>query len=698
MGEKRVKQGFGKKQHKKNRLLMESESGVKEKLKKLYLLNAANNSKVNDNLMKMLYDRELLFSAYEKLKGNQGSMTPGTRKETADALDIQRIEDISEQLRKGTFEWTDIRRKMIPKPGKKKKRPLGIPNFNDRIVQEALRIVLNIIYEPTFQKKEMNHGFRPKRSTLTAILKLQHESKEMTSALEGDIKGAYDHVNHGKLIQILEKKISDKKFLKLINKGLKQNISFKGKTQANLVGTPQGGIVSPILFNIYMHEFDDHITHMLTELADKINVTEGRTDSGKITRETRRFKSRIEKAISKIKTLKTQKKTEERLKEGRRLTNRMRESKKLILKIASTKANSKTIRFAYSRYADDFVIMTNAPLKELVKVKEYLTKWLDEELHLTVDQDKTLLTDLNKKKARYLGFTIFRKKKRIIRKTTKNGKIFRQRSTVELTIGVDHDRVKNRLEAGKILDHKHQPRSNTIYMQLQPHQIVTKYRQRVEGLFNYYYTAVTYPNELNFYYYVYKFSCLKTLARRMKESIKHVTLKYGEDIRIETQTKRTELSGEIKIKKKTTYYPLYKEITETNRNVKETTLMNIYKRMKKSKTKDLMQPLTAEEAMAYHWAPNDPFQMSDIAVNLRSAYQLNTHCSVCGIEASSEISIEQHHLNHVRKGKVQGFTKIMRDLNRKTIPVCKECHKKIHAGQYGGKTLKDIYDTELILS
>jgi RNA-directed DNA polymerase len=585
MGENRVKQGSNMKYHREKRLSMESVSELKERLKKLYILNTANNYKVNDNLMKILCNRELLFTAFEKLKSNRGSMTPGTLKEIADALDVKRIETISKQLKEGTFKWTDIRRKMISKPGKKKERPLGIPNFDDRIVQEAIRIVLNILYEPIFQKKEMNHGFRPKRSTLTALLKLQRESKEMTSALEGDIKGAYDHVNHQKLIKILEKKISDKKFLKLIDKGLKQNIIFNEKRQANLVGTPQGGIVSPLLFNIYMHEFDDHITNKLAELADEINRREKRIDTGKLTKEARRFTSRIEKAVKKIKILKIKGNVEEIM----RRANRMRESKKQGLRIVSKKANSKTIRFAYSRYADDFVIMTNATLNELGKIKEYLTKWLYDELYLTVDQKKTLLIDLNQEKTKYLGFTIFRKKKRI----------FRQRSTVELIIGIDHERVKNRLEAGRIINQEHEPRSNLIYIQLQPHEIVTKYRQRVEELFNYYYTALTYPTELNFYYYAYKFSCLKTLARRMKKSIKQITLTYGEDIRIETEMERKEA-----------YYPLYKEITATNKNRKEEILMNIYQRMKRLKTKSFVQPLTAEEVITYHWAHDDLFSLS----------------------------------------------------------------------------------------
>lgn len=697
MGENRFKQEVKevKRKHRKNIQQLEKNSEIKRKLEKLYDLNLKNKLKVNDNLMKMLSDEQLLFTAYEKLKGNVGSMTPGTLNLTADKMNVERIQKISEDLRKGNFKWTDVRRIMIPKPGKKKKRPLGIPNFDDRIVQEAIRIMLNIIYEPVFQEIEANHGFRPMRGTFTAILKLQRESKEMVSALEGDITGAYDNVNHRKMIEILKKKISDKKFLKLITEGLKQSINFEGKKMANLVGTPQGGIASPILFNIYMHEFDIHIKRKLEEIAKEKNEREERTDLGKLTRETRRLKSRIEKSIVKIRKIRGEKRNEQNYAEVRRLITLTRESKKRILQIATTKGNSKTIRFAYSRYADDFIIMTNAKLYELEKVKEYATKWLKDELHFTLDQEKTLLTDLNKNKAKYLGYTIFRKEKRVIRKVTKEGKTFRQRSTVELTLGIDHERVKNRFTAGKIINDKHQPIANTIYMQMTPYQIVTKYRQRIEGLFNYYYPALTYPAELNFYYYAYKFSCLKTLARRMKKSIKLITMTYGERIVIE-------INSETKTKKRPatnrTYYPTYQEIYEKGEKLKEKIFSKIFLRMKELKTKSILTPLTAAELISYRWAPEDPFDMSNIAVNLRSAYQLKTHCSVCGIEPNSETKIEQHHLKHVRKGRISGFAKIMRDLNRKTIPVCQNCHRKIHSGQYDGVTLKEIYDSELIVS
>lgn len=212
---------------------LQTNSKALQTLKKLFKLNQSNPNRINDNLIKLVSDVELLQSAYNKLKSNKGSMTKGTDDSTPDAVTNQDLVKLSENLKNGTFKWSAIRKEMIPKPGKKEKRPLGIPNFNDRLVQENIRIILQSIYEPLFQIEETNHGFRPKRSTETAMTQLQRTSKEMNWALEGDIKGAYPSVIHDKLIKILEEKISDRKFSKLIREGLRHNIVFEGKTEKN---------------------------------------------------------------------------------------------------------------------------------------------------------------------------------------------------------------------------------------------------------------------------------------------------------------------------------------------------------------------------------------------------------------------------------------------------------------------------------
>lgn len=608
-----MKQKLEKRQHINNIKNLEKKSEIITKLQKLYLLNEENPDKVNDNLMKFVANEELIFTAYEKLRTNKGSMTPGTTFETVDGMILMKVQTLSKSLLNGGFNWSDVRRQMIPKPGKKKERPLGIPNLTDRIVQENIRVMLNIIYEPKFQEIEANHGFRPKRSPKTAISKLQRESKEMVYALGGDVQDAYGNVNHDKMIEILSQKISDKKFLNLIYRGLKQNIIFENKKHPNLVGTPQGGIASPILFNIYMNKFDHYIIKRLKEVAANLNEVEGRSVAGKYTIYTQRLTGRILRAQARIKKIQLEKSviTKEELNYIREQTRIMRESKKEKLRVTSKSANSLLLRFAYSRYADDWIILTNGKEKLLKQLKDELTNYLWDNLKLKLNQDKTVITNLNKDKAKYLGFTIFHKKKRIIRKTTKKGRIFRQRSIVELTIGVDHEGVLNRLIAGRIIHDNHQPRSNPIYTVLKPYEVVSKYKQRLEKLLNYYYYNVTYLTELGRYHYYYKFSCLKTLARRMNISIVQITMKYGErmGIELEVKSRRKTALGKTEefIEKKSVKFPTYGEINKQNSVRKEQALIESYARIKANKEKAGLEPLILEDYLIFSGIDYDIF-------------------------------------------------------------------------------------------
>ena len=138
-----------------------------------------------------------------------------------------------------------MRRIYVEKPGKSVLRPLGIPSSKHRIVQELIRGVLTVIYEPTFMRENHNFGFRPKLSTLDARTKLEKKGRGMTFAIEGDIKGAYENVDHDILLNILRKRIKDIKLIKFIQNLLKSGLEFQGRYQHTLLGVPQGGIVSP---------------------------------------------------------------------------------------------------------------------------------------------------------------------------------------------------------------------------------------------------------------------------------------------------------------------------------------------------------------------------------------------------------------------------------------------------------------------
>jgi len=545
------------------------------------------------------------------------------------------------------------------------------------------------------------------------MIKMQRDSKEMNWALEGDIKGAYPNVNHKTLIKIMRKKIEDEKLLKLIKNGLRHNIEFKGNIEQNLVGTPQGGIVSPILFNIYMHEFDIEIYRKIEELL-KINESEMRTKSGKLPKTYRKYKGRIEKSWNRIKLFNS------RLESGKVWTENgyriitpemkidiqnkikkdiksMRENKKLVLTSRAVKENSLLIRFAYVRYADDWLLLTNGPEEMVIQLKEYFTTWLKEKLQWTLDDRKTLITDLSKAKTKFLGYTIYKKKKRIIKKKFKN-KIFRQRSTVPLTIGIDHDRVIERLIVGKILTEKtKKPRSMPIYMVLKSWRIVEKFKQRLEGLANYYHRIITYPSELNYYHYIYKFSCLKTLARKMNKSISQISKIYGIRMQIDYQETYMKNSGDINTIEKKSNFPTYREMMKRLKNRTEIANKEMYNRIRNSKNKRIYEEkIGYEDIIALESQIADPFSMDNVAVNLRSHYQLKSYCSICGKKSTPKNKIEMHHIKHVRKGKTSGFANIMKALNRKTIPTCQSCHKLIHAGKYDGYDIRSLHDPNII--
>jgi len=384
----------------------------------------------------------------------------------------------------------------------------------------------------------------------------------------------------------------------------------------------------------------------------------------------------------------------------------MRKNKSELLRTRSGRDCRRLIRFSYIRYADDWILFTNAKQDIVLEIKKKCSKWLMEELGFQLDQNKTRITNLDKEKAKFVGFTIFRKKKRIIRKTSKKGVIFRQRSTVELTLGIDHDRVRNRLIAGKVMDEKLRPRSNNLYGLMKPIYIVKKYKQRLEGLINYYYRLLTYPTELNLYYYAYKFSCLKTLARRMKKSSKKITLTYGEEMKMKVEIREFTLRGE-KTRVEHENFPKYRAAMSRGKKMKEMRNNEMFKRLAikkkirnamgltETERKDFLPSIEMEDCLKNPIAAADPFSMNDIVVNLRSGYQMASHCCICGEPDSEHSPIEMHHINHIRKGKVSGFRQLMKNLNRKTIPTCKPCHQKIHKGSYDGYKLRDLFDIEI---
>lgn len=226
--------------------------------------------------------------AYKNIYANDGSMTPGMDGTTLDGMSSRRIDGIIASLKDRSYQPNPARREYIPeKSDPNKKRPLGIPSANDKLVQEVVRLILESIYEPSFS--EHSHGFRPRRSCHTALLHLQRTFTGAKWFVEGDIKACFDSFDHHVLIDILRRRIADETFIALMWKFLKAGYMEQWEYHKTYSGTPQGSGISPILANIYLNELDKHIADY------KASFDQGSSLSRKVNPEYERMRGAIER-------------------------------------------------------------------------------------------------------------------------------------------------------------------------------------------------------------------------------------------------------------------------------------------------------------------------------------------------------------------------------------------------------------------
>ena len=341
-----------------------------------------------ERLYRLLYNEELYLTAYQNIYSNDGSMTKGTDKQTVDGMSIERIRKIIVSLKDESYQPKPARRTYIPKKNGKM-RPLGIPSFEDKLLQEVIRMILEAIYEGHFENT--SHGFRPNRSCHTALNEIQKTFTGVKWFIEGDIKGFFDNINHATLIGILRERINDERFLRLVRKFLNAGYIENWTFHNTYSGTPQGGIISPILANIYLDKFDKYVN----EYVRKFKKGKKRMR----TKEYRRNEVELSKARIALKNANDDCERENAIARIRQL------EKERVNIPPSDPMDNNYARLVYVRYADDWLCGVIGSKEDCKKIKEDFKNFLKEQLQLELSEEKTLITNAQKS-AKFLSYEI----------------------------------------------------------------------------------------------------------------------------------------------------------------------------------------------------------------------------------------------------------------------------------------------------
>ena len=336
-----------------------------------------NGSFIVDDIYKLMFNKKLYEMAYNNIKSKPGNMTPGITPITLDGFSSEVIEGIIKQLRNETFRFNPGRRVLIPKASGGE-RPLTVAPPRDKIVQEVIRMILEVIFEPRFSTN--SHGFRPGRSCHTALRQIMTTFGVATWYIEGDISKCFDSFNNDILIKIIRTRITDERFIRLVYKALKAGYYEFKEYKHSIIGTPQGSIISPLLSNIYLNELDKYIER----LTDDFSIgTKPRGNPQWISYSNKKTRA---KTLS------------ERIKWH-----------KLQLKVPSKDPRDPNFKkLVYVRYADDWILGVRGSHEDCVNLLARIRSFLIDELELKLSDSKTLITNANRQKALFLGTRVFR--------------------------------------------------------------------------------------------------------------------------------------------------------------------------------------------------------------------------------------------------------------------------------------------------
>jgi group II intron reverse transcriptase/maturase len=450
-----------------------------------------------DELYRQLFNPQLYLLAYGRIYSNQGAMTPGATPETADGMSMAKIEGIIDAMRHERYRFSPVRRIHIPKRDGTL-RPLGLPTWSDKLVGEVVRLLLEAYYEPTFS--DHSHGYRPGRGCHTALRDVVDTWTGTVWFIEGDISDCFGSLDHDRMIEILAEKIHDNRFLRLMRNMLTVGYLEDWVWGATYSGAPQGGVLSPLLSNIYLHKLDEFVETVLVP-----DYTRGRTKVGNPA-----YRKLID---ARRRVLRHGDRTE-----ARDLLRRMH-------RLPSQDPQDPGYRrLRYSRYADDHLLGFVGTKAEAKQIKDRLAAFLRDDLKLEMSKAKTLITHARTRAARYLSYEITTQhcdtKRTHNRRGTRSGA--RRTANGRIKLGVPADVIN--AHCSKYM-RRGKPERRTTLINRDDYDIVARYGAEYRGIVQYYLPAHD-VYRFNKLCWVAETSMLKTLAAKHDSTVSKMAARH----------------------------------------------------------------------------------------------------------------------------------------------------------------------------